>query len=199
MPAKRWGVVTAALLLLSSMLLSQSLAEIAQKERERRASLKGKPAVVVTNAELGKVKRKPAVDVGESPPAAPAAQPSTAEPGRAASAEPSASAATPPPETPAATGTPASSGGAPATLQELQERWDKSKEYVELLTLKMGALWQEFNGLRDPHAKDAVRQSISETYAKLHTAQEEETKARLEFERSLGEAKKESAPQLWVK
>jgi hypothetical protein len=63
----------------------------------------------------------------------------------------------------------------------------------------MGALWQEFNGLRDPHAKDAVRQSISETYAKLHTAQEEETKARLEFERYLGEAKKESTPQLWVK
>mgnify|MGYP001133368712 CR=1 FL=1 len=87
----------------------------------------------------------------------------------------------------------------PPQLRELQERWDKAKEYVELLTLKMGALWQEFNGLRDPQAKEAVRQSISETYAKLSTAQEEETRARLEFERSLGETKKESTPQLWIR
>ena len=199
MPAKRWVALTVAPLLLSSMLLSQSLAEIAQKERERRAALKGQKVVVVTNAELGKVKRKPAVDVGEAPPAAPAARPSTAESERAALTETPAAAAANPPETPATAGSPPGPAAVPATLQELQERWDKSKEYVELLTLKMSALWQEFNGLRDPHAQDAVRQSISETYAKLHTAQEEETKARLEFERSLGEAKKESTPQLWIK
>jgi hypothetical protein len=198
MPAKRWVALTVAPLLLSSMLLSQSLAEIAQKERERRAALKGQKVVVVTNAELGKVKRKPAVDVGEAPPAAPAARPSTAESEQAALTETPAAAAKPP-ETPTTAGAPPGPAAVPQNLQVLQERWDKSKEYVELLTLKMSALWQEFNGLRDPHAQDAVRQSISETYAKLHTAQEEETKARLEFERSLGEAKKESTPQLWIK
>jgi hypothetical protein len=182
MPAKKWAVVTVAPLLLSSMLLSQSLAEIAQKERERRASLKGKPAVV-----------------REEPPAAPAALPSTAESDRAALTEPPAALATEPPETPAATGIPPGPAAVPATLRELQERWDKAKEYVELLTLKMGALWQQFNGLTDPHAKEGVRQTISETYAKLQTAQEKETKARQEFEKALGETKKESTPQLWVK
>jgi hypothetical protein len=154
---------------------------------------------VVTNAELGKVKRKPAVDVREEPRAAPAASASAAEPGKAASAEPPAAEAAKPPETPAAAGSPPGPAAVPATLKELQERWDKSKEYVELLTLKMGALWQQFNGLTDPHAKEGVRQTISETYAKLQTAQEEETKARQEFEKALGETKKESTPQLWVK
>ena len=56
MPARRWAAAIISLLLLNSMLQSQSLAEIASKERERRAALKGKPAVVVTNAELGMVK-----------------------------------------------------------------------------------------------------------------------------------------------
>ncbi len=62
----------------------------------------------------------------------------------------------------------------------------------------MGALWQQFNGLTDPHAKEGFRQTISETYAKLQTAQEKETNARQEFEKALGEAKKEPPP-LWVK
>jgi hypothetical protein len=191
MPAKRWAAVTVVSLLLSSILLSQSLTEIAQKERERRAALKGKKVVVVTNAELEKVKRKAAVEVLPAPPAA-ARQES-------APAEPPASAGPKPMEPPGPTGSAPEPIPVRTTTQELQERWDKAKEYVELLTLKMGALWQQLNGLRDPHATEAVRQSISETYAKLHTAQEEETKARLEFEKSLGEAKKESAPQLWIK
>jgi len=191
MPAKRWAAVTVASLLLSSVLLSQSLVEIAQKERERRAALKGKKTVVVTNAELAKVKRKSAVEVAAPPPAAaPQESAPAAAPG---SAGPQA------PESTASTVAPPSAPPVPAARQELQERWNKAKEYVELLTMKMGALYQEFNGLGDPHAKEAMRQTISETYAKLQTAQEEETRARQEFEKSLGEAKKESTPSIWVR
>ena len=44
---------------------AQSLVELSKKERERRAAAKGKTAVV-TNADLAKVKKKPAVSAGES-------------------------------------------------------------------------------------------------------------------------------------
>jgi hypothetical protein len=191
MPAKRWAAVAVSSLLLSSVLLSQSLVEIAQKERERRAALKGKKTVVVTNAELAKVKRKSAVEVAALPPAATLQKPAPAAPPDSAGPEP--------PEPPVSTVAPPSAPPVPAARQELQERWDKAKEYVELLTMKMGALYQEFNALRDPYAQEAVRKTISETYAKLQTAQEEEIKARLEFEKFIGEAKKKSTPSLWIK
>ncbi|GAF97333.1 unnamed protein product, partial [marine sediment metagenome] len=40
---------------------SQSLVELAKKEKERREKLKGKKTIVVTNYDLKKVKKKPAV------------------------------------------------------------------------------------------------------------------------------------------
>jgi len=47
-----------ALFLGSTLLLSQDLVEIARKEKQRRAQLKKKSAVVVTNADLGKADRE---------------------------------------------------------------------------------------------------------------------------------------------
>jgi hypothetical protein len=49
-------------LLLTSFLQSQSLAELAKKEKERRAAMKGKSATVTTSADLAKVKRKASVE-----------------------------------------------------------------------------------------------------------------------------------------
>jgi hypothetical protein len=49
-------------LLMASFLQSQSLADLAKKEKERRAALKGKGASVTTSADLAKVKRRPAVE-----------------------------------------------------------------------------------------------------------------------------------------
>lgn len=192
MPAKRLAVLVLTPLLLSSFLLSQSLAEIAQKERERRASLKGKKVVVITNTDLARLKKRPALEILHAPPAPTLEERAAAVPPSLAEQKPQ---ETPPPSASA----PAAGDRKPATLQELQQRWDKAKEYVEFLTLKMGALWQEFNGLREAQSKEAVQQSIGETFAKLQTAQEEETKARQELEKFLAEAKKESTPSIWIK
>ncbi len=52
-------------LLLVSFLQSQSLAELAKKEKERRAALKGKHAAVVTTKDLAKSTRRPAVEAAE--------------------------------------------------------------------------------------------------------------------------------------
>ena len=53
-----------------TFLFSQSLVEIAKQEQERRAKLKGKTAKVVTNADLAKIKKAPALVVisSEAPP-----------------------------------------------------------------------------------------------------------------------------------
>jgi hypothetical protein len=54
---------------LSTLLASQSLVDVAKKEQERREKLKGKNARVVTNADLKTVKRTPAVTTPAAPPA----------------------------------------------------------------------------------------------------------------------------------
>jgi hypothetical protein len=190
MSAKRVISFLCLPILLSSLLFSQSLAEIAQKERERRASLKGKKAVVVTNADLAKLKKKPALEI-------PAAQMDT-ESEESIPAEPAAPAATESPNLPMPGGQPAQSA-AQASLADLQARWEKAKEYVELLTLKMGALWQEFYSLDGMTSREAIQLAISETFIKLEKAQEDEAKARGELEAFINQQKKESTPSIWIR
>lgn len=192
----------ALFIFVASSSFPQTLAEIAKKERERRESLKGKKGIVVTNADLAKLKKKPALEV---PPAI--GEPEKMGPPLATPAEPSA-------ETPSETAPQAVEpkvetipSGAPAqesalseaNLKSLQDRWEKAKEYVELLTLKMGALWQELANVEAPSAKEAVQLAIAETFLKLQSAQEEEEKARQELEKFLGQMKRESNPSLWIK
>ena len=177
-------------LLLSSLLYSQTLAEIAQKERERRESLKGKKARVITNADLAKLKKKPALEIPEAaePPVTEEAQVTEALPPLAQEPQERPPLAEPVPE-----------DKSQSTLIGLQQRWEKAKEYVELLTLKMSALWQQYSGLDAATPKEAIQMSISETFIKLEKAQEEEDKARLELEKCLGQAKKDSTPSIWIR
>ncbi|MEW5900366.1 MAG: hypothetical protein AB1715_02760 [Acidobacteriota bacterium] len=195
MSAKKISLFVLVSLLLGPVLFPQTLAEIAQKERERRASLKGKKAVVVTNADLAKLKKKPAVEIPASPvetqlqpraeePAAPPENPPPAE-------------IEPQPQPPAVT--PLPEGQTSATLQLLQERWEKAKEYIELLTMKMGALWQQYNGMEGMTPKETIQGWIAETFIKLQKAEEEEAKAREELEKFLTRQKRESTPQIWIR
>ena len=175
---------------LGSLVFSQTLAEIAQKERERRASLKGKKVVVVTNADLAKMKKKPALEI--APPEVP---PETIGPEAPETTPPE----TPQAETPPPPAEPLPESAVQATLKDLQARWEKAKEYVELLTLKMSALWQEFYALDNMTTRDAIQLSISETFIKLEKAQEDEVKARQELEKFLGRQKRESTPSIWIR
>jgi len=190
MSAKRPFALAFLIVILNSSLFPQSLAEIAQKERERRAGLKGRKAAVITNADLAKLKKKPALETPSGPP--PPATEAVVTP------EPAAPAPIEPAEQPG-TGIPSSPDTAAPDLKILQERYDKAKEYVELLTLKMTALWQQFNSLEDMTTKDAVQQSIAETFLKLQRAQEEETQARLDLEKFLGQQKKEPGSSIWIR
>jgi hypothetical protein len=193
MSAKRILAFSFLMSLLVSFLCPQTLAEIAKKERERRAKLKGHASVVVTNADLAKMKKKPALEI---PPAPSEPAPENAEaPGTSEAPSPAAVA----PQEPSATAALPPENGAPSDLKALQGRWEKAKEYVELFTLKMSALWQQFYGLGDAGAKEAVQQAIGETFIKLQNAQEEETKARQELEKFLQQQKAEASPSIWIR
>jgi hypothetical protein len=56
-----------AFFVFSTLLLSQSVVDVAKKEQERREKLKGKNAKVVTNADLKTIKRGSAVETSGTP------------------------------------------------------------------------------------------------------------------------------------
>jgi hypothetical protein len=58
---KKTIVVSLAIFLSSSLLLSQSLVDLAKKEKERRESLTGKSSIIVTNDDLKMVRRDEAI------------------------------------------------------------------------------------------------------------------------------------------
>jgi len=160
---------------------AQSLTEAAKKEKERREALKGKTGVAVTNADLAGIKRKPAI-TSETP--AEGAKPA------AAPAEKSADAAV-------------AGAAPPADLQaearkkfeekktDLETRLAKAKEMVELLDLKMNALWQQFYSFNTMTPKDQVQKQISETHLKLQAAQAEQKKIKDELDQVLAQGAKE--------
>ena len=220
--AKKLSIAFFLFLLGASFLTAQSVAELAKKEKARRAALKGKQTIV-TNADLGKVKKKPAMT--ETTPAKPVeevageaegevapegvetaeGQPAEGQEAEAGEAEPGEAPAetveAPPEEAPPA-------AEAEPTLSdeefdrrktELEDAWNKAQEMVELLTLKMNGLWQEFYSLDDMQHREKIQLQISETYEKLLKAQQDETKTREELDTFIAKTPRESVPQLWIR
>jgi hypothetical protein len=176
---------------LSSLLAGQGVVEAAKQEKARREKLKGKISVVVTNAELSKIKKKAAVTEsappeGEIRPDDTAGQSGTTE-GQAAADK------------------------AAEELRkevrkkflekkaELEDRVVKAKEYAELLDLKMKALSQQFYTFNSMASKDQIRQSISETYQTLQSAVADHLRAKDELERFLALAAKDLAAAVGLK
>lgn len=175
----RQRIIAAAvlLLILSPLAPAQSLAEAAKKEKERRESLRGTPSIVVTNADLAKTTKKPAVEtVAET---TPAEGEKTDAPGA------------PPP----AQGTDKSYTELQAEAlkkfaekkAELESRWNRAQELVELLNLKMNALWQQFFTFNSMTPKDQIQKEISETFQRFQAAQGEEAKAKEELNKFLAQ------------
>ncbi len=215
--AKKISVAVFLFLLGVSFLSAQSLAEASKKEKERRAALKGKQTVV-TNADLGKLKKKPAMS--ETVPEKPAdeavageaeeavttegepAPAETAAPGETVPGEnpPEAVEAQPAPAPPAGEAEPSlSEAEFNKRKGELEDVWNKAQEMVDLLTMKMNGLWQEFYSLDDMTARETIQKQISETYEKLLKAQQDETKAREELDGFIANARREGVPEIWIR
>ena len=159
---------------LSQGLWSQSLVELARKEKERRESLKGQAGAVVTNEDLAKVTKTPAIEATGVPviPETIRGEGTAAEDAAAASGSVRRIIPRVAPPGPVISGEGASSDQA-STSGDLKERLREAEEMVELLTLKMNALWQKFYNMDDMTTQDLVQQEISDTYEKLVKAQED--------------------------
>ncbi len=187
----RQRIIAAAvlLLILSPLASAQSLIEAAKKEKERRESLKGKPSIVVTNADLAKTTRKPAVEPVVE--AAPAEGEKAAAPGAP----------------PAAQGTEKSFTELQAEAlkkfaekrAELEGRRNNARELVELLSLKMNALWQQFYSFNIMTPRDQIQKEISETFQRLQAAQAEEAKAKEELDKFLAQGPSAKFPPAGIK
>ena len=192
-------------LLLASFLQSQSLAELAKKEKERRAALKGKGTTTVTSADIAKVKKRPAVESAEAQAAlegaaeAQAQQETAPPPAGQQAAEQPAQAVKPAEEPPPAEAAAQTAQDIQKKQNELADIAQQKVEMVELLTLKLNALYQEFHGLDNLKSRELIQVQISDTYDKLLKAEMESAKAKKELEDFLAQAKKATTPEIWIK
>lgn len=176
--------------LLTSLLCSQSVVELAKKEKDRRTRLRlqGKRGKVVTNADLTNLKRRPAIFTQALPftsivqQASPSYASSTRDRtiGRTSPQEGiSPDRSEPVPDKKAGEGAPEKS------VDELQERWDKANEYVTLLNTRIAGLWQEYYSMDDMSDRSNIIKQIQETNQKLIKAKEEETQAKRELDEGI--------------
>ena len=177
----------------------QDVVELAKKEKARRENLKGKEIKLITNEDLQKLTKTPAIIIPNETPANTENQENQqpqSQPGNY----------TPPVVHRVTVENPAPNRSADSQAprvdvsdNSLEAAWKKAKEYVELLTLKMNALWQQFYALTDMQTKESVQREISDTYEKLLKAQEEETRLRQAYEEQINQKKSAEAPPIWIR
>jgi hypothetical protein len=167
-------------LFLASVLSSQSLVDLAKKEKERREKLKGQKKTVVTNADLSNIKRGPALTTSrQADDIEGSATMGTSELSAQDKAEPSGAK----PRTTDARGADRAEPqeNSPA---ELEQKWKSAREQVGLLTTRMNGLWQEFYSMDDMGSREKIQRDISETSLRLQKAKEEEARARKEYQQA---------------
>jgi hypothetical protein len=173
-------VVAAVLLMTFGVFASdQSLADAARKEKERREALKTKPTVTVTNADLSKIKKIAATNDVKAE--VPVPNPDEAE-NPEAIAKPSAVAAVEPAASDAGLAAEARRR-AETDRAELQGRWEREKERVEFLTLKMRALGQQLNTFNSMTPKNKIQKDLAETSLQLQASAAEEARLKKDLDK----------------
>ena len=171
-------------LVCAGFLQAQSLTELAKKEKERRAKLKGKKSVVITNEDLRKMDFKPGLT------------------SRPLLQEERSAAGTPPSSQPVKSKTPSAAQAdqrsdkrdrgdptPPPVVSELEEEWKRANDTVGFLNLKLGGLWQQYYS-GAAVSIDLLQAKIGMTYLELQEAQKNAEKLKRELET----AKKRKSP-----
>jgi len=177
---KKTLVVIAVLLGLAASLWAQSLAELARREKARRAGL-ARHSVVIRNEDLRLVKKAPAVEV--SRPEGWAGQDFATSDQTAAPVEGGADVSVSPPPGSGEAAAPAPAGANPAAVISeaggpLDEQLKAAGALVEELTNEMNALRQQFASQNAMVPGSVIQQQIDETYQRLVQAQEVQAKIR---------------------
>lgn len=179
---KRALLLPGLIILAGGLCFGQDLVEAAKKEKDRREAQKSGKAIVITNMTLSELKKKPSVPTlnseGGRDLAAGSAgmmKPAAGTPGAAPAPLPG-----PEPESP----------GASMREQEkadVQNRYDRAKERLDLLGLKMLSLRQQLTTFDSMQTKDKVQKEFAETYQTFLQAQAELAKAKEDLDRVVGE------------
>ncbi len=153
MGMKKTIIITFSLMLFVNSICSQSVVELSKKEKERRANLKGKTAVVVTNNDLKNLKRGPAVSIIEpafnerslSLPVAEIEQENTEEQAR------------------------------------FEANLNKANERASLLTLRVNELQQRFFSFENQFDRAEMQREMAQTLQKLQEAKQNAETAKREL------------------
>lgn len=176
---KRIPALLGLIAVICTVSFGQDLVEAAKKEKERRDARKGVKVVAITNQTLSDLKKKPSVPVvkPEAVPDAggvPAVEKGASKPAAGTAALPG-----PEPESP----------GAPTREQqkaEYQDGYERAKERLDLLGLKLLSLRQQLTTFNSMQSKEKVQKDFAETYQKFLQAQADAAKAKEDLDRSLG-------------
>lgn len=157
---KKTGLFIILSLMFSSMLCAQSLADLAKQEKARRAKVAKQESVLINNQNISKYKKTEAVTIELGP-----ASQSQLEEGN----RPDVTTPTVTEENRPAVKTPPQA----ETQADFDQKLAKAQEYVELLTIKMNGLWQEFYSMDDMTSRDSIQRQIDTTYRQLEKAQKD--------------------------
>ncbi len=189
---KRVFLFSGVIALAAGLCFGQDLVDAAKKEKERRQAQKSSKTVVITNVTLSDLKKKASGPANKT------------EGGQDLGTAENTSAANPAGGRPAATPAPLS-GPEPGSPQapnreeqtaDYQNLYDRAKERVDLLGLKMLSLRQQLTTFNSMESKEKVQRDFAETYQKYQQAQADAAKAKENLDRVLGQggAKAPSTP-----
>lgn len=152
-----------------SLAYSQSLVELAKKEKERRAKVK-KKGIVVTNKDLKKKKFEPAVrtqptlDDESTKPSPDVKPPTSPQPKTSVDQQDN------------------QAKDETDPIKDLEEKWQKAFNAVGYLNLKLSGLWQEYYNANSATPRSVLQQQIAATFMELQLAQKEADKLKQELE-----------------
>ncbi len=166
--------------LLTSLLCSQSVVELAKNEKQRRTKLRlqGKRGKIVTKADLKNIKRGAALTTTLSLMSNRERQVATSTPEESQTREEQRSEVQAPKPDKAQDEEVESL----KTLQtQLENQWEDAKENVNILSRKLNTLWKQFYSMDDLSARENVQSEISRTSNQLQLAKRQETSTREEL------------------
>jgi predicted nuclease with TOPRIM domain len=161
--------------LLTSLLCSQSVVELAKNEKLRRTRIKlqGKRGKVVTKADLKSIKRGAALTTTLSltSTSSSRSQIVTSTPAREEQTT----------EVQTNKQKDQEIESLKALQVQLEEQWENAKDNVNILSRKLNTLWKQFYSIEDLSARENVQAEISKTSEQLQTAKGQETSSREEL------------------
>lgn len=159
---------------------AQSVAELARREKERRQSLGDRRAPIITNLDLLRSKKRPAIDV---PP------PVTDIDEFDDEADLDEAKRIPPPAAPAG-----DVAAEPDTGPKLEDQLNQVRGIIDLLTTKIAALKQAYSSQENMVPNYVIEQQLDETLERLREAEAQEARILGDIDRRNRERRRPSGP-----